>query len=110
MTSRLSKGCPRQLAMLWQNIRGSILFPWLVGGTWLPLPRRPLSSAKPCNARFHRRVLVLPPLSAFISHAVACGYLAAPLLEPPGTHHRPRTGRRVLVDAALTQPTWAYRS
>jgi len=82
MISRLSKGCPRQLAVIWQNIRCAILFHWLVpGGTWLTLTRKPLSSAKRCNSRFHSRarVLLLPPLSAVISNSVACGYITAPI-------------------------------
>jgi hypothetical protein len=76
-----SLGLPRQLAVMWQHRRCSILCHWLVpGGRWLTPTRRPLSSAKRYNARFHRRAraLLLPPLSAVISSALAGGYMAAP--------------------------------
>jgi hypothetical protein len=82
MTSRLSKGCPRQWAVMWQNIRCSILFHLLVpGGKWLTLTRRPLSSAKRYNSRFHSRAraLLLPPLSAVMSNSLALGYIATPI-------------------------------
>ena len=56
MTSRLSRGRPRQLAVIWQNMRCSILFHLLVpGGRWLTARRSPVSSASRYSSTCHSR-------------------------------------------------------
>src|SRR4030095_9998522 len=64
MTERLSRGLPRQLLVIWQNIRCSILFHLLVpGGKWQTEIRRGRLSARPRSPPFPntaQRVL-LPP-------------------------------------------------
>src|SRR5439155_13284388 len=76
ITSRLTKGRPRQLAVIWQNIRCSILFHLLVpGGKWQTLTRSPASSANRCSSHFHSRLRLplLPPPSATTNNSVARG-------------------------------------
>ena len=85
MTSRLSRGWPRQCAVRWPTMRCAIVCHVLVpGGRWLTALRRPVASASRCSAACHRRAraLVRPPPSAVMRRACARGDLAAPIWPP----------------------------
>jgi hypothetical protein len=74
MTSWLISGRPRQLRVMWENMRCSILFHLLVPGgrwrTWMGISSLVASS---CRATFHRRqrLPLLPPPSAVIINSRA---------------------------------------
>src|SRR6266851_401416 len=76
ITSRVSKGRPRQLSVMWQNIRCSILFHLLVPlGKWHTAISSPPSLANFSHSTFHRRhrLPFEPPPSAVISNRRALG-------------------------------------
>src|SRR5712691_12243465 len=106
ITSRLSKGWPRQFAVIWQNMRCSILFHLLVpGGRWLTAIRSPVSSASRCSSAVHRRAraLLLPPPSAVMSRSVARGDMDEPLAPPrPDCRYCKRGG--IMVHAHADPP------
>jgi hypothetical protein len=66
----------RQLRLMNENRRCSILFHLLVpGGKWLTAMSMPISLARRCSSRFHRRRRepLLPPPSAVMSSRLAPG-------------------------------------
>ncbi len=102
MVSRLKRGCPRQLRVIWQNKRCSILFHLLVpGGKWQTLTFKPVSSANRCKATFHKRDLapLLPPLSTIINRRAALGNRFLPIVPPPMTNRSDSEFSGVVVDA-----------
>jgi hypothetical protein len=55
-TSWLVKGLPRQLMVMWENSRCSILFHFEVpGGKWQTVMVRPVSAAKAASSLFQIR-------------------------------------------------------
>src|SRR5262245_12065719 len=90
-TTRLTSGRPRQFSVMWQNIRCSILFHWLVpGGKWHTEMPRPVSSASRCN-------LHLPqPASAPVrAAAVGCDQQPPRLRIGPAPHVPPPPPERL---------------
>src|SRR5712691_13100183 len=76
ITARLTSGCPRQLRLMYEKSRCSIVFHLLVpGGKWLVVIVRPVRLASCCSSHFHSRsrVPLLPPSSAVISSERARG-------------------------------------
>ena len=76
IVTRLVSGRPRQLALMYENRRCSILFYLLVpGGKWQTVIVSPVASASRWSSHFHRRTLapLLPPLSAVMSKDRALG-------------------------------------
>jgi hypothetical protein len=74
MTWWVSRGCPRQLPVMKEKSRCSILFHLEVpGGKWRMINERPVSSASRWSSVFHSRprALLLPPLSAVMTRHLA---------------------------------------
>jgi hypothetical protein len=74
MSWRVSRGCPRQLPVMKEKSRCSILFHLEVpGGKWQMINVRPVSSASRWSSVFHSRprALLLPPLSAVMTRYLA---------------------------------------
>src|SRR5258708_1736823 len=70
ITARLTSGCPRQLRLMYEKSRCSMVFHLLVpGGKWLVVMVRPVRLANCCSSHFHSRsrAPLLPPASAVIS-------------------------------------------
>src|SRR5207245_1364302 len=67
MTARLTSGCPRQLRLMYEKSRCSMVFHLLVpGGKWLVVMVRPVRLASCCSSHFQSRsrAPLLPPASA----------------------------------------------
>src|SRR5271166_2454684 len=76
MVLKLRRGLPRQLRVIKENRRCSILFHLLVpGGRWQTVMGKRNSLAKLCSSIFHRRTRwpLLPPPSAVIIRRLAWG-------------------------------------
>src|SRR5487761_1966501 len=76
IVSQSRNGSPRQLDVIKENSRCSILFHLLVpGGKWQTCSSRPVSSARRCSSVFHSRTLLPfePPQSAVIVKRVVFG-------------------------------------
>src|SRR3954453_19485732 len=86
------------------NSRCSIRFHLLVpGGRWATVTDSPVSSAKPCNSRFHSRTRtpLRPPQSAVISNRGAGG-VGGPAERPPqGPNSLEGEGGGVVIDAEI---------
>jgi hypothetical protein len=70
ITAKLTSGRPRQLRLMYENSRCSILFHLLVpGGKWQTVILRPVRFASCWSSHFHRRTRapLLPPASAVMS-------------------------------------------
>ena len=75
-SSGVIRGRPRQVRVMWQNSRCSILFHLLVpGGKWQTAIRRPVSAARTASWSFHVwcRQSLQPPASQVTRIRVAPG-------------------------------------
>src|SRR5258708_4540486 len=86
ITARLTSGCPRQLRLMYEKSRCSIVFHLLVpGGKWLVVIVRPVRLASCCSSHFHRRspLPLLPPASAQLGAGGVRAPRAPPQERPP---------------------------
>jgi hypothetical protein len=86
MTWWVERARPRQLRVIWENSRCSILFHLLVpGGRWQTVTCRPVSAAKAASSIFQARVRLPlePPLSAQMSSCPALDVLLDQVAQFP---------------------------
>src|SRR3954468_11675489 len=97
----VSRGWPRQLPVMNEKSRCSILFHLDVpGGKWRMISVRPVSSASRWSSLFHSRLraLLLPPLSAGDDQAVGGAATRFADIVPPTADRVDGEGGRVVID------------